>query len=162
VLALEAAAAGARITRLAVYEPPYLTDETGGDRAAARTREIQSALDAGDPGRAVEIFIRSTGIPFDAAMKQSPWWPAMTAVANTLPYDMALVGDSTVPAARLAGIAVPTLGLYGGASPAWARNAIDAVTVAIPGARQMVLEGQTHGASPEVLAPVLIEFFDQG
>jgi pimeloyl-ACP methyl ester carboxylesterase len=161
VLALEAAAAGAGITRLAVYEPPYLTDDSGGKESGATTREIQAALDEGDPGKAVEVFIRSTGVPFDAAMKESPWWPAMTAVAHTLPYDMALVGDSTVPADRLANIGVPTLGLYGGASPAWARNSIEAVTAAIPGARQMVLEAQTHSASPEVLAPVLIEFFDQ-
>jgi pimeloyl-ACP methyl ester carboxylesterase len=162
VLALEAAAAGAAMTRLAVYEPPYFTDDTGGEESSATTREIQAALDAGDPGKAVEIFLRSTGAPFDDAIKESPWWPNMTAVAHTLPYDMALVGDSTVPVDRLAGIGVPTLGLYGGASPAWARRSIEAVTAAIPGARKVVLEGQTHGASPEVLAPVLIEFLDQG
>lgn len=94
-------------------------------------------------------------------MKESPSWPAMVAVANTLPYDMALVGDSAVPTARLANIKVPTLGLYGGASPPWGRDSIAAVTGAIPGATQKGVEGQTHGAAPEVLAPILIEFFDQ-
>ena len=73
----------------------------------------------GDPGKAVEVFIRSTGAPFDAAMKESPWWPAMTAVAHTLPYDMALVGDSTVPADRLAKIGVPTLVEFFGQVLAW-------------------------------------------
>lgn len=46
VLALEAAAAGGRMTRLSVYEPPYLTDTTGGAASAATARKIQDALDA--------------------------------------------------------------------------------------------------------------------
>ena len=159
VLALEAAAAGAAITKLAVYEPPYLTDRTGGEEARATASGIQAALDSGDRGTAIEIFIRSTGAPFDPAMKETPWWPRMTAVAHTLPYDMALVGDSSVPTERLARIAIPVLGLYGGASPAWAVESIAAVTAAIPGATQQVLENQTHGVAPEVVAPVVIRFF---
>ena len=161
VLALEAAAVGAPITRLSVYEPPYLTDRSGGEEASATARKIQDALDAEDRDTAVETFIRSTGAPFDPAMKASPWWPNMVVVAHTLPYDMALVGDSTVPTERLAKIRVPTLGLYGGASAAWARESIEAVTGAIPGATRMVVEGQTHAAAPDVIAPILIDYFAQ-
>jgi pimeloyl-ACP methyl ester carboxylesterase len=160
ILALEAAAAGAPITRLAVNEPPYLTDVSGGETSAATAREVQAALDGGDSGSAVEIFLRSTGAPFDPAIKESPWWPAMTAVAHTLPYDLALVGNGQVPTERLAKIGIPTLGTYGGASPAWARESVAAVTAAIPGAIMKVLEGQTHAAAPEVIAPVLIQFFE--
>ncbi|MEA2682334.1 MAG: hypothetical protein QOK05_662 [Chloroflexota bacterium] len=161
VLSLEAAAAGAAITRLAVYEPPYLTDPSGGEVARKTAGEIQAALDAGDRSEAVVLFIRSTGAPFDPAAKDQPWFPALAAVAHTLPYDLALVGDSSVPVERLAKIRVPTLGMYGGASPNWARDSIAAVTGAIPGATQVVLEGQTHAASAESRAPVLIEFFSQ-
>jgi pimeloyl-ACP methyl ester carboxylesterase len=159
VLALEAAAAGAALTRLSVYEPPYLTDSTGGKESGATARKIQEAIGRGDVGTAVEVFMRSTGAPFDPAIRESPWWPGLVAIGRSLPYDMALVGDSSVPAKRLAKITVPTLGLYGGASPPWARASIEAVTAAIPGATQDVLRGQTHGAAPEVLAPVLIEWF---
>lgn len=157
VLSLEAAADGAAITRLAVNEPPYLTGnaETG----SATLRKIEAALDAGDRGTAVEIFIRGTGVPFDKAMKTQPWFAGLEAVAHTLPYDLALVGDSRVPVDRLAKITIPTLGLYGGASPAWAAASIGAVIGAIPGATQQVLEGQTHAADPAVLAPVLIDYF---
>jgi pimeloyl-ACP methyl ester carboxylesterase len=100
VLALEAAADGAAITWLAVNEPPYLTGnaETG----SATLREIEAALDAGDRGTAVEIFIRGTGAPFDPAMKTQPWFAGLEAVAHKLPYDLALVGDSSVPVDRLA------------------------------------------------------------
>jgi pimeloyl-ACP methyl ester carboxylesterase len=157
VLSLEAAADCAAITRLAVNEPPYLTGtaETG----SATLREIEAALDAGDRGTAVEIFIRGTGVPFDPAMKRQPWFAGLEAVAHTLPYDLALVGDSSVPVDRLAKITAPTLGLYGGASPAWAAASISAVIDAIPGATKKVLEGQTHAADPAVLAPVLIDYF---
>jgi pimeloyl-ACP methyl ester carboxylesterase len=156
VLSLEAAAAGAAITRLAINEPPYLTGnaETG----SATMREVKVALDAGDRGTAVEIFIRTTGVPFDPAMKTQPWFAGVEAVAHTIPYDLALVGDSSVPVDRLAKITAPTLGLYGGASPEWAAASIAAVVAAIPGATQKVLEGQTHAANPAVLAPVLIDF----
>ncbi len=160
VLALEAAAAGVPITRLAVNEPPYLTDVSGGETSAATAREVQAALDGGDRGSAVEIFLRSTGAPFDPAIKEAPWWPAMTAVAHTLPYDLAIVGNGEVPTERLAKIGIPTLGVYGGASPSWARDSVAAVTAAIPGATMKVLEGQTHAAAPDIVAPVLIQFFE--
>jgi pimeloyl-ACP methyl ester carboxylesterase len=157
VLALEAAAGGAAITRLAVNEPPYLTGnaETGN----ATLQEIKGALDAGDRGTAVEIFIRGTGAPFNPAVKTQPWFAALEAVAHTLPYDLALVGDSSVPVDRLAKITAPTLGLFGGASPEWAAASIAAVIGAIPGATQKVLDGQTHAPEPAVLAPVLSDFF---
>jgi pimeloyl-ACP methyl ester carboxylesterase len=156
VLALEAAADGAAITRLAVNEPPYLTGNAETERSSVR--EIEAALDAGDRGTAVEIFIRGTGAPFDPAVKTQPWFAGLEAVAHTLPYDLALVGDSSVPVDLLAKITAPTLGLYGGASPDWAGAAIRAVVGAIPGATQKVLEGQTHATDPAVLAPVLIDF----
>ncbi len=159
VLALEAAAAGAQMIKLGVYEPPYLTDTTGGQAPAATEKGVSDALEAGDPGAAVEIFIRATGAPFDPAIKESPWWPAMVAAAPTLPYDLAMVGDSSVPTERLAKIAVPTLGLYGSESASWAHESITAVTAAIPGATQAVAQGQTHAAAPEVIAPIIIDFF---
>jgi hypothetical protein len=46
VLSLEAAAAGAAISRLAVYEPPYLTDTSGGEGV-----RVQLAENTGGPQR---------------------------------------------------------------------------------------------------------------
>jgi pimeloyl-ACP methyl ester carboxylesterase len=159
ILSLEAAAAGAPITRLSVYEPPYLTSAGKDETDDAFRARVQAALDRGDRGEAVELFIRNTGTPFDPAIKDAPWWPQMTAVAHTLPYDLTLVGDSSVPSERLARIRVKVLGMYGGASPEWAGNAIAAVTAAIRDAESRVLDGQTHAAAPDVVAPVLIDYF---
>jgi pimeloyl-ACP methyl ester carboxylesterase len=105
------------------------------------------------------VFIRSTGAPHDPEMKTQPWFAGLEAVAHTIPYDLALVGDSSVPVDRLAKITAPTLGVYGDASPEWAAASIRAVVGAIPGATQTVLEGQTHAADPAILAPVLIDHF---
>jgi hypothetical protein len=43
--------------------------------------------------------------------------------------------------------------------PPQLRNAVAAVTELLPNATRQTLEGQGHGAPPEVLAPVLAEFF---
>ena len=66
-----------------------------------------------------------------------------------------------MPTDRLANVRVPTLVLSGGASPDWARNAVDAVAATIPGARHVSLDGQTHGAADEVLAPVLVRVLQE-
>ena len=38
-------------------------------------------------------------------------------------------------------------------------NAAEAVAHALSNAQRRTLEGQTHDVAPEVLAPVLVEFF---
>ncbi len=46
-----------------------------------------------------------------------------------------------------------------GNGPDWFHQTVETTTGAIPGARLVMLEGQDHGAPPEVLAPVLTGFF---
>jgi pimeloyl-ACP methyl ester carboxylesterase len=102
-----------------------------------------------------------TGTPPEeiAGARQSPWWPRMRALAPTLVHDLLLCNRGLVPAERLARVAVPTLAISGGESPPWAARACADVAAAVPGARTLVLEGQTHGAADDVLAPVLVEWF---
>lgn len=161
VLALEAAAAGLPIAKLAAYEPPYTAAEPGSPTLEGWGQSVQAALDAGDRERAAVLFMEGTGA--DPAvvegMTKLPFWPSMLAIAHTLPYDLALVGSGLIPTERFHRIAVPTLVVHGGNSPAWAGIAAAIIAGAIPGARQVTLEGQDHGADPAVLAPVLVEFF---
>jgi hypothetical protein len=49
----------------------------------------------------------------------------------------------------------------GGASDAWMHHAADALANVLPNASRQTLEGQTHSVDPNVLAPVVIEFFQQ-
>ncbi len=159
VLAMEAASRGSAITKLAAYEPPYTADPE--DPTPPSDGGVRAAVDAGDRERAAESFMRLTGMDDNSVqwVKQAPFWPGMVAMAHTLPYDLALTGDGTVPTARFAAITVPALVMDGGTSPAWAGRAGASVAAAIPGARRLTVEGQDHGVDQAVLAPLLVEFF---
>ena len=157
ILSLEAAAAGVPVRKIAVYEPPYLTG--GGDDWQAFVDKVRSLADGGHGDKAVEEFIRHTGSDFDPGMTQAPWWPALVALAPTLPYDLTLAADGGVPADRFAGIAAPVLALYGGASAAWAAASATAVASAVQDGRKDIVAGQDHAVAPDAVAPVLLDFF---
>jgi hypothetical protein len=69
------------------------------------------------------------------------------------------MGDGLLPRQELAAISVPVLSVAGGASPAWMREASLAVAGTAPRGSHRVLEGQTHMVEPEVLGPVLADYF---
>lgn len=160
-LAMEAAASGVPMRKLALYEPPYTAE--GGDTAAVveDTRKLTELLAAGRNGDAVEHFLTGVGMPAEALaeMRQSPTWPLLEAVAPTLAYDYAVLGEGTVPRERAAKVAVPTLVADGGESPDFLRHPSKTLAEAIPGARYQTLEGQTHEVAPEAIGAVLKEFF---
>ncbi|MCB5274107.1 putative hydrolase [Arthrobacter sp. SO5] len=157
ILSLEAAAAGLTVRKIAVYEPPYLTG--GGDDWQVFVDKVRSLANGGHGDKAVEEFIRHTGAYFDPGMTQAPWWPSLVALAPTLPYDLTLAADGSVPADRVAGIAAPVLALFGGASAAWAAASATAVADAVRDGRKDVIEGQDHAVAPDAVAPVLLDFF---
>jgi pimeloyl-ACP methyl ester carboxylesterase len=160
-LALEAAAAGLPITKLALYEPPY-TASGGPRKAVDAVKTLEEVISSGRRGDAVEFFMtRIIGMPAEgvAPLRQSPYWPAMEAVAHTLIYDVIIMGDNTVPVRRLAAITVPTLVMNGENTSLPLARAAHAVTNALLHARHLVLEGQTHDVAPQVIAPILRDFF---
>ena len=161
-LALEAAAGGLAITRLALYEPPYIVGNSRPRPPQDFAAQLAELIASGRRGDAVALFLtEAVEVPAAAVaqMRNAPMWPALEAAAHTLIYNMAIMGDFSVPAGRVASVTVPTLVLDGGESPAWARQAVQAVVDALPNAQRRTLAGQTHGAAPEILVPVLEEFF---
>jgi pimeloyl-ACP methyl ester carboxylesterase len=166
VLALDAATRTPAITQLALYEPPFMVDDTRPPLPAGYTERLTELLASGRRGDAVELFMtEAVGVSADtvAPMRGSPFWPALESVAHTLLYDDAimegLVSGAPLPPGRWTTVTVPTLVIDGGASPAWARNGVAALVDVLPDARRRTLEGQTHEYDPEILAPVLDEFF---
>jgi pimeloyl-ACP methyl ester carboxylesterase len=161
-LALAAAAAlGAdRVPRAAVYEPPYLPDPML-PSAATYTRELIAALADGDRAAAVELFLRHVGVPEAGidGMRRSPGWDATLALAPTLAYDDAAMGDSRVPDDLLQALAVPVLALAGSASPDFMRLGAEGVTSGAQDGTFELVEGQTHDVSGEAVAPHLLRFF---
>jgi pimeloyl-ACP methyl ester carboxylesterase len=157
-------------TRLALYEPPASLNAEGIRRFQDYRTQLDALLAAGRRGDAVTLFMRLVGAgladdestaPQDAgaSLRQTPVWPLFEAVAPTLAYDAATMGDSAVPAEQAAALTIPLFALAGGASPAWMQQAARAIADAAPHGRYGLLQGQTHEVAAEALAPVLIEFF---
>lgn len=161
VLALRAAAADLPVTKLALWEPPFMVDPDATGRQQQYVAELTELLDAGRRGDAMALFMRHVGLPEEmiAGMRNAPMWAGMEEIAPTLAYDAAIMGDSTVPTGLVSSVKAPTLVLDGNDTGAWAANSADALTAALPNPHRRTLEGQTHNVAPEVLAPVLIEFF---
>jgi pimeloyl-ACP methyl ester carboxylesterase len=159
-LAAEAAIAGSDISKLVLWEVPYALDPDAPRRHKEYQDDLTERLAEGRNGDAAERFLQLVGLPAEmiAGMRQAPFWAGMEAIAPTLLYDAAVMGDSTLPADRYATIAVPTLVLDGGASPDFLRDASAAIAAAVPKSQRRTLEGQEHNVAPDVLAPVVTEF----
>jgi|SRR5688572_11684163 pimeloyl-ACP methyl ester carboxylesterase len=160
-LALEGAASGLAVTKLALWEPPYVPE--GGPRPPADTASTFTELvAAGRRGDAVEFFMtKVVGLPpeFAAQARNAPFWASQEALAHTLAYDATIMGDYSLPSERAASVKVPTLVLDGGASFDWMSETARALADTIPDGQHRTLEGQTHDVASDVLAPVLKEFF---
>ncbi len=159
-LALLAAANGARIDKLAVYEVPYMINEANRPSPDYRDR-LQRLVDAGQLDATVKEFLRTMGAPGFAIfmMRIMPFWKNLRAVANTLPYEVAVMGDWSLPAGVLARITAPTLVIGGGKSDARLQRALKATTEALPHAQTRILEGQSHNVSMPMLGKVINNYF---
>ena len=169
VLALEAAARGLGVAKLALYEPPFIVDDTRPPLPGDYLTHLAELLSAGHRAEAVEYFMTTgSGVPADVLrqMRAEPMWPALEKLAHTLTYDGTIMGDTMagkpLPAGRWASVRIPTIVMDGGESPPWQRNATLALAEILPHPQHLTLEGQTHGAAPEVLAPALKEFLAGG
>lgn len=163
-LAMESAVAlGARVSKLAMYEPPYNDDPAARQAWGQYISQLTETLAADRRGDAVALFMAYTGMPAGQieAMRKAPFWPGMETIAPTLGYDhTAILGeDGSVPTQRAAQVGVPTLVMYGDASFPFMSQTARALAQAIPHAKLRTLAGQSHNVSPGVLAPVLVEFF---
>ena len=163
-LALEAANRLRGIKKLALYEAPFIVDESRPTTERDWAR-IAEAVAANRPSAAIRLFLKSVGAPafFIAMMPLMPMWSKLKAIAHTLPYDGAIVGDKQrgkpLPGDRWASVLVPTLVMDGAKSPAWIRRGNRSLASTLPNARYQTLQGQTHMLKPRAHAPILVEFF---
>ena len=159
-LALEAAAAGAPVDKLVLWEPPYNLDPAGRPPADS-VEQLDRMIAEGRRGDAAEFFmVRMVRLPaeFVAFARTQPWWAAQEAIAHTLAYDARVMGDYSVPTATAARVAVPTLILTGGASFDLFKPTAEALVAAMPDARSAVLAGQEHNVDPAVLGTAMAAF----
>ena len=159
-LALEAAAAGAPVAKLILWEPPYNLDPAGRPPADS-VEQLDRMVAEGRRGDAATFFmVDMVRMPaeFAAFARTQPWWPAQEAIAHTLAYDARVMGDYSVPTATAARVTVPTLILTGGASFPFFRPTAEALVAAMPDARSAVLPDQEHNVDPAILGPAIAAF----
>jgi pimeloyl-ACP methyl ester carboxylesterase len=94
MFALEAAAAGLAIDKLAVYDVPYDTADDAPQRYRQYGEQLGAALAESRRGDAVELFMRLAGASEEniAGARTSPYWPGLEVLAHTLAYDAACYG----------------------------------------------------------------------
>lgn len=168
-LALRAVGSGVPVKKLAVYEMPFSLDGQHTPDPPDFREQIGAMLAAGKRDGAVKLFMKVVGVPSFGIffMRLMPnVWPKLRAVAHTLPYDFAVLGDTQrggpLPdefRTKLEAISVPTVTLAGGKSPPWMHHAARKVADTVKGATFRVVPGQDHNVSAKAMAPVLTEFF---
>lgn len=168
-LALMAAAAGLPVDRIAVHEVPYQLGHEMLAQWRAYTSDLASALDADDRDQALRLFMRLAGSSDDgiAAAELSPFWPGVRALAPTLRYDAACLGDGAPPADQLATVTQPVLLTTGatidphlaGLPADYFGAAADAAAAHLPNARRTTVEVAGHIPEPTVLGPILTSFY---
>jgi pimeloyl-ACP methyl ester carboxylesterase len=163
-LAMEAAIKlGGKVKKLAMYEAPYNSDEAARQAWKTYRKQLTEVLAQGRRGDALALFMLLVGMPAEHLdqVHQHPMWPMWEVAAPTLAYDAAVMGeDASVPTEKAASVAVPALVMDGSASYPFMHVTALALVKAMPHAQHRSLPGQTHEVSPQVLAPVLEEFFN--
>jgi hypothetical protein len=162
VLALHANAKLPSIRKVALWEPPYFTEELKDQRppldSAATYRSSWRRTVAGR----VEFFMAEVvhmPAEFVAQAKQAPWWASQEAIAHTLAYDAGGHGRLSGPGALLLGGDARDRDRRQREPPVPPSSA-DALAELLPNGERATLEGQEHNIDPAALAPVLERFFN--
>jgi hypothetical protein len=164
-LVLHAVTAGLPVDRFVLHDPPYSPDDAAAQEEARRFgTTLRDLLRQDRRADAVEMWFRTTGMPDEAVddLRSSPMWPGLLAVAPTLAYDSAVMGDvdrgGAVPEDVAIRAARPGLVLVGGVSPPFMIDVARRLAELLPDARFRMLDGQSHVVPPDILAPVVAEF----
>jgi len=165
-LALETTAQGVSVSRLAVYEIPYIVDDSRPPLAADYIEHLEELVDEGRRREVVSYFMtEAVGMPPETVegMLQSQMVEGMEPLAHTVAYDGRVMlrgsmNGGSLPASWCHSITVPAFVMDGGESPPWLHSAARALVALIPDVSYRTLQGQDHAAAPEAIAPVLVDF----
>nr|WP_269810072.1 alpha/beta hydrolase [Kineosporia rhizophila] len=161
-LALQATAAGAPVSGVAPFEPPYRLADSP-PLPADYTTTLERLTAAGDNDGAFEYFqLKAVGLPQEtvAEFRAGPMWARFAAVAPTLAYDGHCLGgdDQSLPTELIGRIGVPLLALASTGSPPFLRRPAAAVAEAAAQGSFELLEGEFHTAPDATIAARLATF----
>jgi alpha-beta hydrolase superfamily lysophospholipase len=161
VLALKAASDGLAITRLILHEVPLMVDKGRPRWSADHAARLGELVAAGRRGDAVEYFQSNlVGLPDEvvARLRRAPFRPALEAMAHTLVYEAAILGDGLLPLDAASALPTPLLATVGGATTPFMIETAQALAGAARTGRALVLEGQGHDIDPSAVGPAIEAF----
>ncbi|MDF2661970.1 MAG: hydrolase [Paenibacillus sp.] len=152
VLALQAAASGVSITKLALHEPPFVVDAADRTPPKNFVKHVIELIAANRRAEAIKYFMtEGMGAPsfVIGLMRMMPGvWSKLMAVAHTLPYDAALLDGymdgKSLPARLWSTVTMPTLVLEGAESPSVLRHSAKALANVLPNAQLVSKKGLGH------------------
>ncbi|PSL43855.1 pimeloyl-ACP methyl ester carboxylesterase [Chitinophaga niastensis] len=163
VLCIKAVASGLNITKLALFEPPFNIGSRQRQPPADGEEQLTKMIAAHKKSDAVKFYLTKViGLPaiVPFIMQLTPNWSKMKANANSLPYDAAIMGNFLMPIDQVSAVKVPTIVIDSEKSPEALRKPAQVVAETLPNAQRRSLKGQVHNVPPEVLAPVLVDFYN--
>ncbi|KEO84118.1 alpha/beta fold hydrolase [Tumebacillus flagellatus] len=151
-LALQAAARGANITKLALHEPPFVVDAAGHMPPKDFTAHVTELIASNRRSDAVQYFMtQGMGAPQFVVrlMRIMPGvWSKLLDVAHTLPYEAALLDGyldaKPLPRNSWNSITMQTLVLEGTESPTALRHAAKELAEVLPHAQLLSKKGLGH------------------
>ena len=94
-------------------------------------------------------------------MKSSPAWKIIEQIDFTLAYDYEVLGDGAIPRELAKSISIPTLVMDGEKSLDFMHATAEQLAALIPNAQRIILKDQMHQPKAELVAPLLVEFFNK-
>lgn len=167
ILALETAnKLPQKIKKLALYEPPFIINDSRPPLPVDFVEQIQTAIHANRPDQAIDILMTHALLMHKdelTPLRDDPNWDDLLKTAPTIVYDAKIQCEfmlgKPLPPDRWPAVTMPTLVVTGGESMEFFGDAAEALIDQLPDAKHRILEGQTHHVSMKALAPVLKEFF---
>jgi pimeloyl-ACP methyl ester carboxylesterase len=157
-LALQCAVAGLPVERLVLHDAPYNVDPASGAESREFLEKLLALLRDERHVDAIALFLGGMGMPEEVAREAAA---GLQDVAPSLAYDSAAMGDAEgglVPEALLSSVRVPTLVLAGGADHPFMLDVARILASGLPEATFVHLEGQSHDAPADVVAPPILDF----
>lgn len=163
-LVIRALARGVAARKVALYEVPYVGADPNCELPPVGSKaELRDLLAAGNRDGAASYFMtRVFGAPrFVVTLMKvlaRTGWAKNRSVAHTLPYDLELMRDWTVPPSART-LDLPVLVMSGQKAPVKLRRAADALAESLGAAERCILPGASHNPKPDVMTGALVDFF---
>ena len=171
VLALDAAnRLGTKVTKVFLYEPPFIVDNSRPPLSESLLNEINTALRANDRAEAVTLFFnKGMGIPKPGVLFMRlmlPAWAEMLKLAHTVPYDLTILSGTQagkpLPRDRWCNATAPTIVAVGSKSELFFHAGAKALAGLLPAGTYRSLDGLDHSAvliAPQTIGSAVTRFF---